>query len=149
MDKVDIASEIVRIPRKFHTRDISIFDLLKETGYFELHDQVSESNIRDALTRDPECVQEWMQESEDQRCPAAWYFVLNEEGCYEVGYFDLKSDPNTSNRVQYDSAIDARAAFIMHNIEDMRSYRLQEQQRRQERRQRQQQQAKERKQRGR
>jgi hypothetical protein len=144
----DIATKIVTIPRKFHSLgNMSEIALLEATGYFELHDQVSESDIRNALARDPECVQEWMQESEDQRCPAAWYFVLNEEGCYEVGYFDLKSDPNITNRVQYQNAIDACAAFIMHNIEDMRLYRLQEQQRRQQRRQRQQQQAKERKQR--
>jgi hypothetical protein len=142
----DIATEIVTIPRKFHRLgNMSEIALLEATGYFELHDQVSESDIRNALARDPECVQEWMQESEDQRCPAAWYFVLNEEGCYEVGYLDLKSDPNIANRVQYENAIDACAVFIMHNIEDMRLYRLQEQQRRQQRRQRQQRQAKERK----
>ena len=148
INNVDIAMQIVTMPRRFHSLgNISIFSLLEQTGYFELHDQVSESDIRNALARDPECVQEWMQESEDQRCPAAWYFVLNEEGCYEVGYLDLKSDPNITNRVQYENAIDACAAFIMHNIEHMRLYRLQEQQRRQQRRQRQQRQAKERKQR--
>ena len=143
MKTVDMAKHIVTIPRRFHALGtVSIFSLLESTGYFELHDQLSESDIRNAVAHDPECVQEWMQESEDQRCSAAWYFVLNEEGCYEVGYFDMKADPNTTNRVQYENAIDACAAFIMHNIEDMRSYRLQQQQRRQQRRQRQ---AKERK----
>jgi hypothetical protein len=122
-----------------------MFSLLEETGYFELHDQVSVRDIGNALARDPECVQEWMQESEDQRCSAAWYFVRNDEGCYEVGYLDVKSDPNITNRVQYENAIDACAAYIMHNIENMRLYRLQEQQRRQQRRQGQQRQAKERK----
>ena len=34
-----------------HSEDKSPFTLLKETGYFELHDQVSVSDIREALTR--------------------------------------------------------------------------------------------------
>jgi hypothetical protein len=61
VSKADIVMQIVTMPRRFHSLgNISIFDLLKETGYFELHDQVSVSNIREALTRDRACVQEWM-----------------------------------------------------------------------------------------
>ena len=37
---------------------MSIFDLLKETGYFELHNEVSVSDIRNALARDPTCVRD-------------------------------------------------------------------------------------------
>ena len=117
----DIATQIVTIPRKFHMMDMSTFALLKETGYFELHDQVSESDLRSALLRDPACVQEWIQYSEDKRCPSGWYFVLNDEGLYETGYFDIKSVPNDANRVQYENAIDACAAFIKHEIESIRS----------------------------
>ena len=89
----DIATEIVIIPRKLHTRAMSIFDLLKETGSFELHDQVSVSDIRDALARDPACVQEWMQYVDDQRCSSSWYFGFDDENQYEVGFFDIKADP--------------------------------------------------------
>ena len=110
------------MPRKFHTRATSIFDLLKETGYFELHNGVSVSDIRNALARDPACVQEWMQYIDDQRCSSSWYFVLNDEGLYEVGFYDSNADPARSNQVvQYENAMDACAAFIKHQIESIRT----------------------------
>ena len=116
----DIATQIVMIPRARHVRDMSIFALLKETGYFELHDQVSEGDIRNALACDPECVQEWFQYCEDKRTSSGWYIRLNDEDLYEIGYFDIKADHDT-NRVQYENAIDACAAFIKHEIESIRS----------------------------
>jgi len=117
---IDIAMQIVTIPRKFHTGDMSVFALLEATGYFELHDQVSESDIRVALLRDPESVQEWMQYCSDKRTSSGWFIRLNDEELYEVGYFDIKADYDT-NRVQYENAIDACAAFIKHEIESIRS----------------------------
>jgi hypothetical protein len=117
----DIATEIVTIPRKFHTRDMSIFDLLKETGYLELHKEVSVSDIRNALALDPACVQEWMQYIDDQRCSSSWYFALNDEGLYEVGFYDSNTDPARSDQVVYENAMDACAAFIKHQIESIRT----------------------------
>ena len=118
----NIATEIVTIPRRMHSEDKSPFTLLKETGYFELHDQVSVSDVREALTRDPACVQEWMQYVDDLRCPSSWYFDFDDdENQYEVGFFDIKADPNRSNRVQYENATDACAAYIKHEIESIRS----------------------------
>jgi hypothetical protein len=118
----NIASEIVTIPRRMHSEDKSPFTLLKETGYFELHDQLSVSDIREALTRDPACVQEWMQYVDDLRCPSSWYFDFDDdENQYEVGFFDIKADPNRSIRVHYENATDACAAYIKHEIESIRS----------------------------
>lgn len=83
-----------------HSEDKSPFALLKETGYFELHDQVSVSDIREALNRDPACVQEWMQYIDDQRCISSWYCDFDDdENQDEVGFFDIKTDPNGSNQV--------------------------------------------------
>jgi hypothetical protein len=114
--------QIVTIPRRFHSLgSISIFSLLEETGYFELHDQISEHDIRTALLCCPECVQEWIQYSEDKRSSSGWYLTLNDEGLYETAYFNVKAVPNTTNRVQYENAIDACAAFIKHEIESIRS----------------------------
>lgn len=118
---MNIATEIVTIPRRMHSDDKSPFALLKETGYFELHNEVSVSDIRNALARDPACVQEWMQYIDDQRCSSSWYFVLNDEGLYEVGFYDSNTDPARSNQVVYENAMDACAAFINHEIESIRS----------------------------
>ncbi len=114
--------QIVTMPRRFHSLgNISIFSLLEETGYFELHDQISADDIRTALLYCPECVQEWIQYSEDKRSSSGWYLTLNDEGLYETAYFDIKAVPNTTNRVQYKDAIDACAAFIKHEIESIRA----------------------------
>ena len=122
INNVDIAMQIVTMPRRFHSLgNISIFSLLEETGYFELHDQISEDDIRTALLCCPECVQEWIQYSEDKRSSSGWYLTLNDEGLYETAYFDIKAVPNTTNRIQYESAVDACAAFIKHEIESIRS----------------------------
>jgi len=114
--------QIVTMPRRFHSLgNISIFSLLEETGYFELHDQISEGDIRTALLCWPECLQEWIQYSEDKRSSSGWYLTLDDEGLYETAYFDIKAVPNTTNRVEYESAVDACAAFIKHEIESIRS----------------------------
>jgi hypothetical protein len=121
INNLDIAMQIVTMPRRFHSLgNISIFSLLEETGYFELHDQISEDDIRTALLCCPECVQEWMQYCSDKRTSSGWYIRLNDEELYEIGYFDIKADHDT-NRVQYKNAIDACAAFIKHEIESIRS----------------------------
>jgi hypothetical protein len=121
-NKADIATQIVTLPQTFHSLgNVSIFTLLKATGYFELHDQISEGDIRSALLCCPECVQEWIQYSEDKRSSSGWYLTLNDEGLYETAYFDIKAVPNTTNRVKYGHAIDACAAFIKHEIESVRS----------------------------
>ena len=121
INNVDIALQIVTTVRRFHSLgNISIFSLLEETGYFELHDQISEDDIRTALLCCPECVQEWMQYCSDKRTSSGWYIRLNDEELYEVGYFDIKADHDT-NRLQYENAIDACAAFIKHEIESIRS----------------------------
>lgn len=118
---MNIATQIVTIPRRMHSDDKSPFALLKETGYFELHDQVSVDDIRNALVRDPASVQEWMQYIDDQRCSSSWYFVLNDDGLYEVGFFDSNTDPAYSNQLLYENAMEACAAFIKHEIEDIRT----------------------------
>jgi hypothetical protein len=119
-NRSDIAAEIVNLPHRFYTmRDVSVFSLLEATGYFRLHDRISEGDIRAALLRCPECVQEWIQYAEDKRTSSGWYVSLNDEGCYETGY--IADAWTRTNRVQYDNAVDACAAFIKHEIEDIRA----------------------------
>ena len=119
-NKSDIVAQIVALPGTFHSLgEVSMFSLLQQTGYFELHDQISEGDIRAALLRCTECVQEWMQYAEDKRTPSGWYVTENDEGCYETGYI---ADAHTrTNRVQYENAIDACAVFIKREIESIRS----------------------------
>jgi hypothetical protein len=119
-NKSEIVAQIVRLPQTFHSLgNISIFSLLEATGYFKLHDQISEQDFHAALIRCAECVKEWMQYAEDKRTANGWYVTVNDEGCYETGY--IADDGTRTNRLQYDNAIDACAAFIKREIESIRS----------------------------
>jgi hypothetical protein len=119
MNTNTMLAQIVTLPRKFHSQGtVSMFSLLQGTGYFGLHDQISEDDIREALLRCPECVQEWMQYAEDKRTSSGWYVTLNDEGCYETGY--IVDARTRTNRVQYENAIDACAAFVKNEIESIR-----------------------------
>jgi hypothetical protein len=118
-NKSDMIAELVTLPRRFHKLgNVSMFSLLEATGYFGLHDQISEEDIRDGLVRCPECAQEWLQYSEDKRTSNGWYVVQNEEGLYETGF--VAHAGTSTNRVQYDSSIHACASFIKHELEDIR-----------------------------
>lgn len=52
MKKSDMVGQLVTLPRRFHSLgNVSMFSLLEVTGYFGLHEQVSEADIRAALVR--------------------------------------------------------------------------------------------------
>jgi hypothetical protein len=118
-NKSQIAMQIVTLPRRFQSRgNVSMFSLLEATGYFGLHDQISEADIRTVLVRCSECVQEWIQYSEDKRASSGWYVMENHEGCYEVG--DITERGEFKERLAYNRRIDACAAFVKREIENIR-----------------------------
>ena len=113
-----VAAQIIELPRKFHTLgNVSFSSLLRATSYFEVYDQISEAEIREALARCPENIQEWMQYSEDKRT-SGWYIIENNKR-YEVGC--VAEDGDRKKQVQYKNQIDACASFIKREIEDLRS----------------------------
>jgi hypothetical protein len=95
-----------------------MFRLLQATGYFEVHDQISEPDIQFGLARSPESVEEWTQYSEDKRT-SGWYIIQDDEGRYEVGF--VAENGERSNQIWLDSRLDACAAFIKHEIESIRT----------------------------
>ena len=119
MNKSDMLEQIAMLPRRFHSQgDVSNFSLVKASGYFGSHDEVSEADIRAALALCPECLREWMQYSEDKRTSSGWYVIDTDEGCYEVGYITERAD--RQQRVVYNNRTDACAAFIKHELENIR-----------------------------
>lgn len=112
-----VISEILRIPRNFRLLgNVSVHTLLKESGYIDMHSLVSVGEIRAALVSEPECVGEWLAYSEDKRCKSGWYFTMTETHKYAVGYYPSGKESYTT----YDDPIDACAAFIGKEIEDVR-----------------------------
>ena len=109
---------VIHLAKKFNELgDVSIYSLLKETGYFDLHKLISESAIRDAILRCPECVSQWFSFSENKRSSTGWYF-RRDNNIYVVGYFSLNA--KALPPIQYTDEVKACAAYIKREIEEIR-----------------------------
>ena len=115
----NILVEIVYLPLEFRRRgDISMYGLLKQTGYFERYNEVSEKDIYDTLSDHLECIGEWIQDSEDQRCSKVWYLKQNDDNTLTL----VSWSHSTSERseILYVDKVAACAAYIKHKIEFIR-----------------------------
>ena len=114
---IDIRN-IIFLPKQFYDENnISIYSLLKRSGYFDYYNQISEANIFDELTKYPECIDLWLNWSENKRSNSGWYLKENENGKYIVGYFPAKENLNA---IEYVDRTEACAVFIKREIEDIR-----------------------------
>ena len=119
MKTEDILVDLIRLPRMFNAGDVSMYELLRQTGYFELHDQISEAAIRQTLDWHPECVDDWISYSEDKRTSSGWFIKQENSAKYRVAYFSCEGDKGL--QTSYVDRIEACAAFIKHELEDIRS----------------------------
>ncbi len=114
----DIIKKIIFIPRKFHElKNISTFDLLKDSGYFQNFKNISKKSIYDVLKINSDCLNEWILYSEDKRTTSGYYF-LKGWLFYIVGYYD----PTKKNNYKklFINKIKACADFIKEEIEETR-----------------------------
>jgi hypothetical protein len=115
----DTITHLIYLPRNFNRRgNASMYSLLRDSGYFAMHDQVTEDALQQMLLRHPECVDEWMSFSEEKRASAGWFFRRGPKG-YDVGYFPVISSRHQP--VDYADGVAACAAFIKREIEDIRT----------------------------
>ena len=118
MENYQIIHDIIFLPKKFYEYgDISMYSLLKDKGYFEIYNQISEKNIQDVLARNPECIKLWQIWSENKRSSSGWFLGKNEDRKYTVGYIPAKEDLKST---EYFDVIEACAAFINREIEQIR-----------------------------
>jgi len=116
MQKSQIIKDIVFLPQKFYEGNASPHSLLKESGYFEYHDQISERDISEVLTQHLECIDQWVFFIADKRC-ACWYFTQN-GGKYIVGYYSIQR--GHERVTEYSDRVEACAAYIKQEIEEIR-----------------------------
>jgi hypothetical protein len=95
--------------------NLSIYELLKRTGYFDVADKISEKDIYDELILYPDFVDDWLRYSTDKRGSSGWYFTLGTKG-YLVGFFSKDGD----SRTVYDDKLHACAIFIKHELEEIK-----------------------------
>jgi|SRR5882724_3674264 len=117
MDIQNVILKIIEIPLQFHKlSNVSSITLLKESGYYEVFDEINESEIANALTEHPNRINDWLIWSEDKRVSSGWYFFEKNESQYIVGYWPK----NQHSELQYSDKTLACAAFIKREIEAIR-----------------------------
>jgi hypothetical protein len=109
-------SNVINLPGNFHDRgDVSVYVLLQESGYFAVHEDVTEGAIHDALRRHPEVANDWMDFSEAKRASSGWFLRRGGAKGFQVGYYP------DHELVDYSDELAACAAFIKREIEDIRT----------------------------
>lgn len=116
----ELIVNVLSLPRKLKTLShVSLQELLKRTGYFKAYTWVTEASLRVMLKRHPEYIDDWVAYSEDKRASTGWYIKRAEMKLDIVGFY---SDQVGRRRdTTYLDPIAACAAFIKHEIEDMRT----------------------------
>jgi hypothetical protein len=115
MNIESIVNDVVRLPQRFYGRgDVSIHALLKDSGYFDVYDEVTEEKIGEVLRRHPELTVDWIEYSAAKRASSGWF--LRREGLegLQVGHYP------SDNPVEYSDEIAACAIFIKREIEEIR-----------------------------
>jgi hypothetical protein len=118
MNKTSIIKNIIFLPKQFSTGNDSVYFLLKESGYFELYNQISERDIFEILIQYLECIDQWLIFSSDKRCNSGFYFTQNDSGKYIVGYLSIEGNKKTT---EYLDKFEACAAFIKQEVEEIRN----------------------------
>jgi sulfite reductase beta subunit-like hemoprotein len=117
MDNI-IINKVISLATEFYNKsNVSIYTLLKETGYFEMYNQINEADILNELTIHPEFIDKWFSWSENKRSSSGWYLKQNENSKYAVGYFPANRD---IAQIEYSDIKEACAAFIIREIEEIR-----------------------------
>ena len=114
-----VTSRVIRIPRELLNRgNKSMFSLLKDSGYFEAHDQITKEALQDALLFDRESVHDWLQYSDDKRTTSGLYFKEEDPETYVIGYFPNKA--GNRKKMVFKNPIIACATYIKFEIESIR-----------------------------
>jgi hypothetical protein len=113
-----IISKIIEIPSDFYKlKNISFYELLKNSGYFECPDKIDEQNIKHSLLNSNiEIFNKWKIWSENKRTNSGWHFI-EKSNKYLVGYL---SNGEKTKELEYSDRVSAYAFFIKYEIEEVR-----------------------------
>lgn len=122
MDIKFVIEKIINIPKDYYGKNKSKYSLVKESGYFEVYDKISEDVIEKALKEKPELIAEWIGWSEDQRISEGWYLKI-ENGKNIVANFS--NDGGYKEIITtYPDISTACSVFIKYEIEYSRKIAL-------------------------
>lgn len=120
MNLEDVIKKIISLPLEFNRvgNNKSIYSLLRDTGYFSLHDKINENNVLGVLCNYLNFVEYWLTWSEDKRSRDGWYFLKKDNNKYIVGFIGF--DSKNQKYLEFDDVVSACAAFIKKEIESIR-----------------------------
>jgi hypothetical protein len=111
MDAEGIVRGLIQVPEKFHSSgNVSMNSLLREAGYPDAYDSITEEMIANALTECPKYIDYWIQLSEDDRSDSRWYLKRNDDQKYILGHYNSKK--RISKETEYSDGTLACAAYI-------------------------------------
>lgn len=102
---------LVRDFSQMHT--ISIYELLRQTGYPKVADQITEQDVYKELLANQNFVNDWLEYSEDKRTDGGWYFKRAGNGKFLVGCVGDTGAIET----EYCDKIKACAKFIKQELD--------------------------------
>jgi|SRR4051794_21021268 hypothetical protein len=112
---VSVVNNIIAIPDNYHKLNKSWYHLVIDSGYLDCYNQITEQVILDALEKQPERVNEWVQWSEDQRVSEGWFLRLD-GNIWNIGAFSTK-EGYKETLTPYPDLKQACAAFIKLEVE--------------------------------
>lgn len=119
MSLSQVIRDVISLPERFHSQgNLSSYTLLQESGYFALHDKISETEIYEEISRHSEYINAWLSWSENKRSETGWFFRQNELGVYLVGWY---GPLGIISEISYVDKIQACSVFIKHEIEEIRT----------------------------
>lgn len=112
-----LADDLASLAGRYKSQEeLSIYEMLKRTGYIERRGSLTVEAIRKALARSPEHLCEWLEYSADKRSGGGWY-IRGENGQFEVG--NLDADARVAERRSYSNVEEACADFIRRELDQI------------------------------
>lgn len=113
-DIAEITRKSASLPRDYYAQStMSIYDLLKLSGYFDAHSNIGELELAEVFENESYLVTDWLRHSENKRGGDGWY-IVSEKGKYIVGHL------GKGNRFSFSDQLQATAFFAKHELESIR-----------------------------
>lgn len=88
-------------------------ELLEQTEYTKVAGQISEQDIYEELSVNPEFADDWLEYSENKRTDGGWFFKQDDKNKFLVG----RIDKTRITQTEYEDKIKACAKFIKQELD--------------------------------
>lgn len=120
-DIKEVVNNIIALPHNYlEPGNKSMYQLVIESGYTEVHEQITKGVILDVLIEQPFRMNEWVQWSEDQRVLEGW-FLREDKSTWQIGAFSAL-DGYKETLTSYPDLKGACAVFIKLQVEKTRKH---------------------------